>query len=211
MGRKGATVLATAAYRLRTGRVLGKGGAQEAHCSGRVGKRGSDRWIQLKGPASHSPVLGCPVLSAFLGTPGSPFPAEWFQVKHALEQIWPQLLSLEGTRLPHPKTRPQTKIVFNQKKKKIKTWAEDLNGYISRERTSGQQVQRHHESAGKRKPKPQGALSLHLSEWPSSKPVETTVAARTWRKGTLVPCQWECSLVQLLWETAQRVLKTQRH
>ena len=30
---------------------------------------------------------------------------------------------------------------------------------------------------------------------------------RVWRKGTLLPCGWECKLVQPLWRTVWRFLK----
>lgn len=87
VGRKRGTVLAAAACRLRAGRVLGKRGPQKAPVQAE-GARGA----LTAGHSSRdqrATALSWAVLSFrhFQEPLGSPFPAERFQVKHALDQI----------------------------------------------------------------------------------------------------------------------------
>ena len=47
----------------------------------------------------------------------------------------------------------------------------------------------------------------HLSEWPSSKTLQTINIRGCEQKGTLLQCWWECKLAQTLWRTVWRFLK----
>ena len=51
-------------------------------------------------------------------------------------------------------------------------------------------------------------VTSHQSEWPSWKNLQTINARECWEKGTLLHCWWECKLVQPLWRTAWKFLKT---
>ena len=51
-------------------------------------------------------------------------------------------------------------------------------------------------------------VTSHQSELPSWKSLQTINARECWEKGTLLHCWWECKLVQPLWRTAWKFLKT---
>ena len=66
----------------------------------------------------------------------------------------------------------------------------------------------HHLLSEKCKSKPQWSTISHQSEWLRSKSLQTINAGEgAEKKGILLPCLWECKLVQLLWRTVWRFLK----
>ena len=93
---------------------------------------------------------------------------------------------------PNHKTGQRTKQTFLQTRQMANTWKDA----------------QHHSLSEKCKSKPQWGTISRQSEWLLSKSVQTINAGEGGEKGTLLHCWWECKLVQPLWRTLWRFLKT---
>ena len=85
-----------------------------------------------------------------------------------------------------------------------------MNRHFSKEDI--QMANRHMErcsSSGKYKSKPQWDITSHLSEWLTL--INNSDNNRCWRgcgeRGSLLPCCWECKLMQPLWRKVWRFLR----
>ena len=83
-------------------------------------------------------------------------------------------------------------------------WAKELNRHFSKEDTQMDNKHMKRCSTLLIIREIQIKTTMHQSEWPSSKSLQTINAGE---KGTLLHCWWECKLIQPLWKMVWRLLK----
>ena len=100
----------------------------------------------------------------------------------------------------------KTQII--QWRNRQKTWTDTFPKKTSRWQTDTWK-DAHHSSSRKYKSKPRWDTTSHLSEWlkwTTQETIDNRWGCR--ERGTLLHCWWECRLVQPLWKTVWRCLKT---
>ena len=130
-------------------------------------------------------------------------PSEWEKMianeatnKELIWKIYKQLLQFNFRKINDP----------------IKKWDKELNRHLSKEdiQMANKHIKdaQHHSLSEKCKSKPQWGTISHQSEWLLSKSTNNKCWRGCRQKGTLLHCWWECKLVQPLWRTVWKSLKS---